>query len=55
MIIKCPVCGENIKYIDKGRSKGGKKSRRKLSTAQAKRMVEIRVAKGKSKISKINQ
>jgi len=36
------------KYLSKMGSKGGKKSRRILTPEQAKKMVEIRIAKAKA-------
>jgi hypothetical protein len=50
--MKCPKCGSNIsdkliaKYLA---SKGGSKSRRVLTPEQARKMVEAREAKRKTK------
>jgi hypothetical protein len=41
--MKCPKCGHVFK--DPARVKGGKKSKRKLTAAQARRMVAAREAK----------
>jgi hypothetical protein len=41
--MKCPKCG--YEYKDKGRVKGGKLSRRILTTEQARAMVKAREAK----------
>lgn len=42
-------------YLKKIASKGGKKSRRKLSTKQARKMVQIRTAKSKAKKDRTEQ
>jgi len=41
--------GEIKKYLSKIGAKGGKKSRRTLSSEQAREMVRVRVAKAKKK------
>jgi len=43
--MKCPNCGYQFK--DKGRVKGGKMSRRKLTPEQARAMVKAREQKRK--------
>jgi hypothetical protein len=45
--MKCPQCGSIFK--DPARSKGGKKSRRVLTTKQAKAMVKLREEKRRDK------
>jgi hypothetical protein len=43
--MKCPHCG--MQYKDKGRAKGGKKSRRIITPEQQKVMQEMRARKMK--------
>lgn len=45
--MKCPIC--HAEFTDPGRSKGGKKSKRTLTPEQARKMVEAREKKRKTK------